>query len=211
MIEETDPAGFGSPTPNQRTLNLEGISEIEVLFGDQRQGTISGLVFYDANGNRQRDGDEAGLPGVTVALNTVPARITTTLTDGTYMFADVDAGSYTVTETDLPGYTSTTPNQRSVTLVDNGATASFGDRLAGVISGAAFEDLDGDRQQGDREPALAGVPIRLTGPGGARQAQTDDGGGYAFAQLVPGTYEVEGTVPPGYLGSTPGRRTVVIN
>ena len=211
VIQETDPAGFGSPTPNQRMLNLEGVSEIEVAFGDQRQGTISGLVFYDGNGNRQRDNGEDGLPGVSVTLSTAPARSTTTGADGSYAFTDVPSGSYQVTATDLPGYTSTTPNVRSVTLGADGATASFGDRLAGIVSGAAFEDLNGDGHQDDGEPPLPGVQIRLDGPGGLRQAQTDAGGGYAIAQLVPGTYEVEGTAPSGYLGSTPNRRTVVIN
>jgi len=37
-------------------------------FGDQQQGTISGVVFNDANGNGVQDPTEPGLGGVTVQL-----------------------------------------------------------------------------------------------------------------------------------------------
>lgn len=211
VVEETDPEGFGSTTPNRRTVNLAGLSQVEVVFGDQRQGMVSGLVFIDANGNGLRDPGEAGLPGVQVSLNSVPARDTTTGADGSYAFTDVPSGSYTVTEVDLAGYTSTTPNQRGVNLGAGGATASFGDRLAGVVSGTVFEDLNGDGNQGNGEAGLARVTVRLDGPGGARSAETDDAGQYAFTQLEPGTYEVEEADPAGYVSSTSNRRTVVIN
>jgi uncharacterized protein (DUF2141 family) len=210
VVEETDPEGFASTTPNQRIVSLEGVSEVEVAFGDQRHSTVSGVVFYDGNGNGEQDPDEAGLEGVTVTLGTVPVRTTLTLADGSYGFANVPPGVFVVTETDLPGYTSTTPNERTVTLGAGAATARFGDRLAGMVSGAVFEDLDGDGQHGANEPFLGDVRLRLEGPDGARETRTDAAGQYAFTQLRPGTYEVEETDPAGFVSSTPNRRTVVI-
>jgi uncharacterized repeat protein (TIGR01451 family) len=60
-------------------------------------------------------------------LGTVIAT-TTTSPDGSYSFPNLVPGMYSVRETDLPGYVSTTPNLVPVTLAPGGsATVNFGD------------------------------------------------------------------------------------
>jgi len=68
---------------------------------------LSGVVYLDSNNNGVRDAGEPGLPGVVVSL---PASVTnalgvaaltaTTDNDGNYVFQDLLAGTYTVTESE---------------------------------------------------------------------------------------------------------------
>ena len=61
--------------------------------------SIGYLVWNDANGNGLVDGDEAGIPGVTVTLTDAAGNvITTTTTDdnGAYLFDGLPAGTYMV-------------------------------------------------------------------------------------------------------------------
>src|SRR5437868_4845501 len=73
--------------------------------GSVSTGTISGTKFVDSNGDGVRQAGESGLPGITVFLeancndhlDSFEQR-TTTNADGTYVFADVAAGTYSVRE-----------------------------------------------------------------------------------------------------------------
>jgi uncharacterized repeat protein (TIGR01451 family) len=87
-------------------------------------------VFNDLNHSGTRDPGEGGIGGVTVELldNMGNAlAITTTAPDGSYVFAGLPPGTYSVRQTVLPGYISTTPTEVSVTLPTNGsAEVDFG-------------------------------------------------------------------------------------
>ncbi|MEV6968335.1 SdrD B-like domain-containing protein [Hamadaea sp. NPDC051192] len=74
--------------------------------------------------------------------------------------------------------------------------------LAGSVSGRVWRDLDRDGVRDDSEPNLAGIPVKLTGsPENCatveRRATTDAQGRYRFAELCPGTYEVDLDAPAG--------------
>jgi hypothetical protein len=71
-------------------------------------GLVTGLVYFDANGTRQQDGDDVVLPDVRVALvqtqifDTV--RTITTNTNGEFAFSGVEVGNYrTVVDTTTIG------------------------------------------------------------------------------------------------------------
>ena len=60
------------------------------------QGSLSGYVYIDANGNGKYDANE-GLPGVTITLSGSAQRTATTNDDGYYEFTDLPAGAYVIT------------------------------------------------------------------------------------------------------------------
>jgi hypothetical protein len=73
-------------------------------------GSLSGLVFEDFNNDGQVDFGEKGISGVTVTLTGADdqgkpvSRSLTTDADGTYLFLNLPAGSYYLTETQPAGY-----------------------------------------------------------------------------------------------------------
>jgi prepilin-type N-terminal cleavage/methylation domain-containing protein len=180
---------------NQGYREIVMTSEVAVRNNPVRSAIIRGVVFNDLNGDGVQDTGEDGLSGVKLRLNTGVQR--TTGASGVFIFR-VDPGSYTVTETDPTGYTSTTPNSVIVTAVKGTVVqANFGDRAIagyGVILGKVilFED-----DEGTPEPTEFGVQdVEIFLNSGERDT-TDDQGQYML--LVPvNTYSVTMVVPPGY-------------
>lgn len=211
-VEETDPLGYSSTTPNARSVSVAAGGSANASFGDQAAGTIAGAVFEDTNGDGSRDPGEAGIGGVTIRLSgSVGQRTTTTSGDGSYQFPGTTPGTYSVEETDPLGFTSTTPNLRTVSLSSGGsANASFGDQAAGTVGGVVYEDINGNGQQEPGEPGLPGVAVRLTGAAGQRNTVTSGDGVFRFLEVAPGAYSVEEIDPAGYSSTTPNLRSITI-
>ena len=68
-----------------------------VQANDARNGTLSGYVYIDANGNGKYDANE-GLPNVTMTLGGPIQATATTNDDGYYEFTNLPAGAYVITE-----------------------------------------------------------------------------------------------------------------
>ncbi|MCL2482344.1 MAG: carboxypeptidase regulatory-like domain-containing protein [Propionibacteriaceae bacterium] len=93
---------------------------------------VGDYVWVDSNGNGIQDATEAGIPGVTVTLNSVAADGTTTqvgtptTTDqnGYYLFDMLPAGTYQVEFTLPNGYTWTQDHQGTNPAVDSNADAT---------------------------------------------------------------------------------------
>jgi type II secretory pathway pseudopilin PulG len=174
-------------------------SEVDVRNEPSRSAVISGLVFDDLNGDGLRGAGEGGLARAFIVLNNGMKR--TTGITGRYSFR-VEPGTYTVTETDPTGYTSTTSNAVVVNAV-KGTTvaANFGDRAIGgygIIQGDVVL-WDGESLPGPTEFGVAGVEIYLNT--GDRDTTSDVG---AFAFLVPvNTYSITMSVPEGYVAMGP--------
>src|SRR5437867_686745 len=160
-VRETDPTGYTSTTANSVPVNVVANGAANANFGDQQQGTISGTVFSDLNGDGARGTGEGGLGGVTMQLlNSAGTVIATTTTagDGAYVFTGITAGNYMVREADPAVHISTTADIVPVNVVASGAAnANFGDQQTGTVSGAVFSDLNGDQAQGAAEDGLGGV------------------------------------------------------
>jgi LPXTG-site transpeptidase (sortase) family protein len=141
VIIERDLAGYVSTTPNSLPVSLTAGGSATANFGDYRLSnsslsSIAGIVFNDANGNGIQDGGEAPLSGVTLQLRNstgIVVATTTTSPSGAYSFANLSAGTYTVTEIDPTGYRSTTLNTVAVNLSAGiPATIHFGDQITGA-------------------------------------------------------------------------------
>ncbi len=163
-------------------------------------GSISGVVFFDANGNGIRNSGEAGLAGVRVQAVQGTSYNNSVLTgaDGSYSFSGLAAGSYVVTETDLSGYASTTAASRNVGVRSGAITGiDFGDCLPMTLAGIVFDDLDGSGDQGLSEPGVAGASVQVvvdsngnglvdTGEPVVGSATTDGQGAFAILGLMAG-------------------------
>ncbi len=244
-VTETQPAGYfdgkdtagstgGDTTINDQISSIvlpAGVNSINNNFGELPPGHISGYVYKDAGNDGVWDGTPAGISGATVSLSGVdnlgnPVNTsTTTSTDGSYNFANLRPGTYTVTETQPVGYLdgkdttgTATPGSTagSVTgndvisgiVLDAGGSSvnnNFGEILPGALSGFVYVDLNnsGTRQAG--ETPIGNVTLTLTGTndlGPITPVTTTTNtatGFYTFGNLRPGTYTVTETQPAAYV------------
>jgi large repetitive protein len=103
--------GSFTALPAQNTISAipfaAGADATGYLFGE-RLGSLSGVVYHDANSNGVKDAGENGIAGVTITLTGTDAsgatvnRTTITASDGTYGFTDLPAANgsgYALTET----------------------------------------------------------------------------------------------------------------
>lgn len=112
-VNETNLDGWTSTTSDSVQVTLDMNEDEMVNFGDAQVGEIKGTVWNDADKDGIWDSNEVGIWGVTVSLydasNNFVAE-TTTDYDGNYIFENLIPGDYTVIETNLPGWTSSTPD-----------------------------------------------------------------------------------------------------
>jgi sarcosine oxidase gamma subunit len=237
-VAETAPAGYvtepGDVGSVGGTAGTESVSSVTLAqnqaatsynFGQYQTSSISGTVYNDLNAN-DTDNSEPGIAGVTVTLtgtnglgNAVSAT-TTTASNGTYSFAGLAPGNYTVTETPPAGFTTEAANAGSlggtaatavvsnvtVTSGESGVNYNFGQYQADSISGTVYNDLNGNDVD-NSEPGIAGVTVTLTGTNGLGNPVTltttsASNGTYSFVGLAPGTYTVTETPPAGYVTET---------
>ena len=176
------------------------------------QGTLTGEVYNDLNGDGTPDGGEPGLAGWTIdLLDPSNAVIATAATDstGTYAFTGVAAGSYTIAEVVQTGYVRTAPaapGTYAVTMAVNQAINNllFGDFRTVTLGGEVDDDLDGNGALDAGEPGLAGATLHLLDSSNqvVATATTDSNGHYAFPGVGPGSYSVQQVVPGGTLQTT---------
>ena len=167
------PGGVG------RFLSLTGIVLIAALTtacGEDPpvpvEGSVSGTVTLEG----------AGLGGVTVGIT--GGASTSTGGDGTYSFANVIEGSYTVTISGYPADVEFAETSMSVTINSSSRspTADFAGtyiRSASVTGSVTVEGM-----------GLGGVMVALTGTE-SQSATTGDDGGFSFSGLRAGDYTVE--------------------
>ncbi len=220
VLTETVPAGFSQTQPASDGIPVtlaSGGTSIDNLFGNFHgilTGTISGVKFLDANGNGARDAGEPGMSGVTITLAEGGlSRNAVTGTDGSFSFAGVPFGTYTLAETVPSGFQQTVPpapGTLTATLDFGHQSVSglaFGNRpLTASISGAKFNDLNGNGIRDADEPGLAGVTIQLRDPAGQiTAATTDASGAFSFAGLTAfvGSYTLSEVVPAGFVQTAP--------
>ena len=209
-IQEVDPAGYTSTTANLVSVTLASGQASVVNFGDrsvQPSGKIHGHVYADVDVDGAMDPGEDGLASVLITLDNGSQ----TFTDGTGYYAFiVQRGTYNVVETDLTGYSSTTPNSRSVTINGNDSvTVNFGDfggAVTGTLQGYVYLDdnLDGIRNSG--EEGLPNVTLHVSNG----DSTTTNASGYFRFSLTPGTYSLVEQDPTGYTSTTVNTFTNIV-
>ncbi|HEU4928441.1 MAG TPA: SdrD B-like domain-containing protein, partial [Candidatus Krumholzibacteria bacterium] len=132
---------------NEGFIDVVMSSQVWIRNVDNRESArVFGTVYYDANGDGKRDPGEPGIPKIKVTLKGAN-RKSTTDSYGRYNITTAP-GTYQVEESDPTGYTSTTPNSVSVTLVPGQKhQVDFGDDTSGDygwIVGTVWEDKNED-------------------------------------------------------------------
>ena len=180
-------------------------------FAYQGPGKIGDLVWNDLNGDGLKTPNEPGLPGVVIdaTANVAGATVTytaTTAADGSYQFAGLPLGSFTVAidPTMLPSLVLPTAdpdgggdNTAVVILTDVAPIVlaeDFGYRGPGTIGDLVWNDTDANGVQGPNEPGIPGVAVTITTTVNDQQVTyittTNPAGGYSLAGLPLGRYTV---------------------
>ena len=203
-----DPSGNGDSRSQAITFTRSDPDVTNVNFGYAEDYTVSGTVYYDKDRSETLNNSEPGFDGITVKLLGEDGSVvatTTTQADGTYSFAKLPAGKYTVKvepsdllkkleQTEDPD--GTKDNTSGVVQVshDNPSVknVNFGYATNYTIKGTVYRDADRSESLEDGEKLYQGVTVDLLDNAGnvVATTTTDAHGAYAFTNLEEGTYKV---------------------
>ena len=200
--------GYGQgATVRQDSLGAAPVVESKVFdgndFGNFRPATIEGRKFRDLN----VDGSGTGEPGVAgwgISLTGDATRSLTTGPDGSYSFAGLRPGTYTVSEEQRAGWRQSAPVSGTITrTVRSGDTirgAEFGNVCLGDATVTVRDQADGSTVPGlETRLEEVDVPGILDNDPALPLTRTDG----AFTDLLPGTYRVTTFLPDGVFSSDP--------
>jgi subtilisin family serine protease len=170
-------------------------------------GTISGVVYNDANadGEKSRTEKHALAAVLYLDLNNNGTResneqlTSSSPRTGNYAFLNVAPGTYNVRQIAPAGMRQTVPRRFYTATVVGGQTVSgllFGNTTLNLVAGTMFNDLNSSGTQTAGEAGLAGwqVFIDTNGDGKHQRREpavlTDSAGGWAFNIPDAGTYLV---------------------
>ena len=236
-----DPSGNGDSRSQAITFTRSDPDVTNVNFGYAEDYTVSGTVYYDKDRSQTLNNGEPGFDGVTVnLLDEAGATVATTTTkaDGTYSFAKLPAGKYTVKvepsdllkkleQTEDPDGTKDSASGVVQVNHDNPSVqnVNFGYATNYTIKGTIYRDADRSESLQDGEKLYQGVTVDLLDNAGnvVATTTTDAHGAYAFTNLEEGTYKVrvrkEGPIadlvqtedPDGTKDNTSGDITLELN
>lgn len=188
-----------------------------------KDGSLTGVVFEDMDGDGRFGRVDKFLPDVTVFLDldgdgkrgdNEPRQITNEI--GGYVFDDLEPGRYLVREETPDGFLPQTTVPREgvyVVSVEPGRRVrnlDFGNVRPGGISGHVFNDLNANGVHDAGEGQVAGATVYLddnnNGVLDAGETVAGPGGSISFWQfsgLAPGTYIVRQVPPAGYTQTFP--------
>ena len=203
-----DPSGNADSRSQAITFTRNDPDVTNVNFGYAEDYTVSGTVYYDKDRSETLNNGEPGFDGITVnLLDEAGATVATTTTkaDGTYSFAKLPAGKYTVkvetsdllkkleqtedpdgTKDHTSGVVQVNHDNPSVTNVNFGYATNY------TIKGTIYRDADRSESLEDGEKLYEGVTVDLLDASGnvVATTTTDAHGAYAFTNLEEGTYKV---------------------
>ncbi|HEX2281937.1 MAG TPA: SdrD B-like domain-containing protein, partial [Thermomicrobiales bacterium] len=179
-------------------------------------GEISGTVWFDSNGNGERDSIESPF----VFPQMIAWQLTETdvegqftiggwphsqsLSDGRYFFRDLPPGTYLIMkqgnwlQSDPAGFAPhvvTLDANQGVRGVDFFVTGeAVSETGTASISGTVWDDINGNASLDAGEPGIAGVTVCASHSNffGTDCEESDENGNYRFDNLPPGLYQVWG-------------------
>ncbi|MEL7531948.1 MAG: SdrD B-like domain-containing protein [Bacteroidota bacterium] len=228
-------------------LTFSTQTETELYFGFSPLASVGDMVFWDFDGDGQLDPLEQGIAGVEVCLcegevsscTSANALMSTTTSDGTdgnaigsYQFADLVPGDYTIeigTTTSPISNAALTASPASLGAscvgdcvsnyhfqIENGRELkgiNFGYEAKGVMGGVVWYDINNNKVMDEGEKGLANQTIALVPPsridiGGGRGRAviktTNQNGEYNFYDLPDGYYRLSPKAPVGYVLTNDG-------
>jgi protocatechuate 3,4-dioxygenase beta subunit len=214
-VTEILPSGWKAINPESGSYGVdlsEGDAAEKNFVNKMTSYSISGMKYNDLNSNGVNDG-EPGMDNWKITLsgttesNEAVQKESTTAKDGSYRFDALLPGTYTITEAEQSGWIRTAPleGSYSVVLVDADVTGKdFGNHGSWSISGASFNDLNGNGVRDGDDAALGNWNIQIAKDGSIINATTTgQDGSYAFKNLAPGKYTVSEVVQDGWTQTLP--------
>ncbi len=193
-------------------------------------GALLVTKYNDTNRNGTRDAGEAGLQGFVFTVKSGGVTVATLTSDanGTASAGNMPAGTYTITETQQTGWTSTDPGTsltktasvsvgQTTTVLFGNAAVQLPPTSAGTLVVTKYNDLNANKTRDTNEPALAGWTFTVKDASGATvgSVATDANGNAIFSNVAFGTYTVTETLQAGWTSTDPGgatpTKTVTIN
>ncbi len=203
-----------------------GQTAVDVSFCEHEPASLSGFVYHDRDDDGAREAGEEGLARVRIVLSNESGQVvaeTTTDDAGHYRFADLPAGTYSITEQHPDGWldgldtaglidgvpvgVAQNPGDRIDQVLlkwgDDGEEYNFGEYQGAAISGRVqLSTPEGDcfGETTEHGP-VAGVIIELWNHDGnvIATTTTDENGTYSFTNLRPGTYGIHQRQPQGLI------------
>jgi uncharacterized surface anchored protein len=223
-LTTTTSALAGQHTNVGNVTSAEGATDSDPgnYFGQSQQctGCLKICKYEDKNGNGRKDCGESYLSGWTFNVTDSQGNsqlVTTGGSVGTFCggcgggdycvtVCGLAPGDYTVTEISQAGWTCTTGNPRTVTVVcGKTTTVTFGNQkpCPGYIKIYKYNDKNGNGKKDWGESYLSGWVFNVTGPQGNSQLVTTGAGGYVtISNLAPGAYTIKETLKTGWICTT---------
>ena len=225
-------------TKATKTLDLnDGRNDPDQNIGFTWAGTVSGMVFLDANYNGLYDEGEKPMPGVkvtaikqnkdeemAVVFSGEDGRYTLTgLRGSTYRIRAVlpdDGSNFTVAVSDpLGNHFVARDNRRENFWKDfvlkdgEQRTVNVGAIYYGSVSGTVYMDDDFSGSRSGSEKTAQGIEVTLLNEQGTAVDTDKTGakGGYSFTGLTPGKYSLRMTAKDGYAFTRRGEGNVMLN
>ena len=218
----------------ETVYTLEAGQHSRVLLGVTLPSSIAGTAFDDENLSSIRDNSENGIEGIQVEAinaNGETAAKSVTNSDGQYVLDHLLPGTYTVRFSIVSPYVFSSPSDTGIesenkvitqtpTYGDTAPIVLKADETASHIDAGIFRSaiingkvLLGDETDGfsGKSGGLNGVKIALLDADGARVsdytiAETDQAGAFSLKGALPGSYQLEYTLPEGSAFSQPEQK-----
>ena len=167
VAHDVSDSGANVNDTNAGEADDNGMSDDPTLFTPEARvlASIAGAVYNDTNGNGVRDADEAGIAGVEITLTGVDVNgndvFLTTFTDanGDYVFDNLQAGTYQVTQKQPEGFN----DGQDSSPVGTVGNDQFTDIQLGL--GQSFNNNNfGESFAAVRDGTTSGSPARLPAP-----------------------------------------------
>ncbi|XRH75143.1 MAG: SdrD B-like domain-containing protein [Candidatus Methanosuratincola verstraetei] len=206
--------GWTNTTARYCTVTVAGGHSSEIRFGASAVATaqyysISGYVYNDTDRNGAKEFYDPGLSGWELFLldyDGFPIGYNTTVAGGSYQFASLPEGVYTVFVRILQGYSNSTPSVRAATLSGGPVEdLNFGVYPLNASPVQPRFNLSGRVLQSPQMTPISGFTVWLYAGDRSEGLTIDDfpivrtttnsTGHYLFTNLTPGTYTAIAVIP----------------
>lgn len=190
-------------------------------------GSITGVVFFDSNGNGLKNKFERTAIAGQVFLDlNGNGRIDSGEPNqyahkrsGAFTFSNLGAGSYALRQIPPKNYRQTLPKKFYTITVGNAQAVNgiaFGDTNLAYVAGFVFNDVNGNGAQNQGEAGMSGWVVWLDdGDGMLEKSEqsltTDSVGSYVFGAVPSGSYSVRVLAKSGWGATTATRYPVTVS
>jgi hypothetical protein len=212
---------------NNQPGQFQGVLTVGQSISLKPGASINGRVFNDKNATGFFDGDDEGISGFRVFLDSDfdgvldPGETSKPVSaTGTYKFTGIPAGTYRVREVFREGWRQSFPAlgyyQVTLKLGEAAKSQSFANTTTVVIKGKVWHDTNKDGLINNGEGGIPGWVVYLdlnhdNKPGkGDDWVLTDANGNYRFSNFAAGTYRVGAAPVAGWKATTSAFKTVTL-